>query len=92
MKNRIIPPEKRFKLILSVYLILVKDGKTLLLRRTNTGYEDGNYGLVAGHVDGNENVAFSYFPNSLKIGLAITLATLLAIISFFAYNRFKQVE
>ncbi|HXY18025.1 MAG TPA: NUDIX domain-containing protein, partial [Candidatus Nitrosopolaris sp.] len=50
----VIPPEKRFKLILSVYLILVQDGKTLLLRRQNTGYEDGNYGLVAGHADGNE--------------------------------------
>ncbi|HVS78917.1 MAG TPA: NUDIX domain-containing protein [Candidatus Saccharimonadales bacterium] len=49
-----IPPEKRFKLILSVYLILIKDGKTLLLRRQNTGYEDGNYGLVAGHADGDE--------------------------------------
>lgn len=47
-------PSERFKLILSVYLILVKDGKTLLLRRANTGYEDGNYGLVAGHADGNE--------------------------------------
>lgn len=53
--NNIIPPEKRFKLILSVYLILVRDGKTLLLRRQNTGYEDGNYGLVSGHADGNES-------------------------------------
>jgi len=49
-----IPPEKRFKLILSVYLIAIKDGKVLLLRRQNTGYEDGNYGLVAGHADGDE--------------------------------------
>jgi ADP-ribose pyrophosphatase YjhB (NUDIX family) len=46
--------EDRFKLILSVYIILVKDGKTLLLKRANTGYQDGNYGLVAGHVDGKE--------------------------------------
>jgi 8-oxo-dGTP diphosphatase len=49
-----IPPEMRFKLILSVYIILAKDGKTLLLRRKNTGYEDGNYGLVSGHADGDE--------------------------------------
>ncbi len=50
----IIPPEKRFKLILSVYLIFERDGKVLLLKRQNTGYEDGNYGLVAGHADGDE--------------------------------------
>ena len=55
MKNGIIPPQKRFKLILSLYVIFIKDGKTLLLRRQNTGYEDGNYGLVAGHADGNES-------------------------------------
>lgn len=47
-------PQERFKLILSVYIILVKDSETLLLRRANTGYEDGNYGLVSGHADGNE--------------------------------------
>lgn len=47
-------PKDRFKLILSVYLILISDDKTLLLKRANTGYQDGNYGLVAGHVDGNE--------------------------------------
>lgn len=46
-------PEK-FKLIASVYLLFRKGNKILLLRRCNTGYEDGNYGLVAGHVDGNE--------------------------------------
>jgi len=49
-----VDPETRFKLILSIYLILIKDGKVLLLRRANTGYEDGKYGLPAGHVDGNE--------------------------------------
>ncbi len=41
-------------MIASVYLLLIRDGKILLLRRANTGYEDGNYGLVAGHLDGDE--------------------------------------
>lgn len=36
------------------YLILIKDKKVLLLRRFNTGYEDGRYSLVAGHVDRGE--------------------------------------
>ncbi len=49
-----VDPNTRFKLILSVYLFFIKDGKILLLRRANTGYEDGNYGVPSGHADGGE--------------------------------------
>lgn len=45
---------KRFKLIPSVYLILRQDDKVLLSRRANTGYQDGNYSLIAGHLDEDE--------------------------------------
>jgi len=45
-----------FKLITSVYLILIKDSKILLQRRFNTGYEDGNYSLPAGHLDDGESI------------------------------------
>jgi len=48
--------KERFKLIASVYALFIKDGKILLLRRFQTGYEDGKYGLVAGHVDGKETM------------------------------------
>ncbi|MFA5250331.1 MAG: NUDIX domain-containing protein [Parachlamydiales bacterium] len=37
------------------YLILLKGQKTLLLQRANTGYEDGKYSLIAGHVEDGES-------------------------------------
>lgn len=47
---------ERFKLVTAVHLILIEDEKILLQRRYNTGYQDGNYSVVAGHIDGNESV------------------------------------
>ncbi len=45
---------KRFPYVGSAYLLLIREQKILLLRRANTGFEDGNYGLPAGHMDGGE--------------------------------------
>lgn len=39
----------------AAYLLLIKDGHVLLLRRYNTGFQDGNYSLPAGHVEPGEN-------------------------------------
>ncbi len=50
-----IQKQEKFKYIGSVYLLLIKDDKIVLLKRQNTGYEDGNYGLIAGHMDGGES-------------------------------------
>ena len=47
---------ERFKLVTACHLILIEKNQILLLRRYNTGYEDGNYSVVAGHIDGNESV------------------------------------
>ncbi len=46
--------KKRHQNTSASYLALFKDNKILLLRRFNTGYEDGNYSMVAGHVDSGE--------------------------------------
>lgn len=49
-------PKERFTIIPAVYAILEKDGQILLMRRFNTGYQDGNYSLPAGHLDGKETL------------------------------------
>lgn len=47
---------EKFTVRAAVYLILMKDNKVLLSRRYKTGWMDGMYSLVAGHIDGNEPV------------------------------------
>lgn len=47
---------ERFKMRVAVHLILEQNNKFLLLRRYNTGYEDGNYSVIAGHLNGNETI------------------------------------
>ncbi len=44
----------RFKIYIAVYLVLEKNQQILLLKRANTGYQDGNYSLVSGHLEGAE--------------------------------------
>ena len=44
----------RNKAIPAAYLFLMKEGKILVARRTNTGYQDGNYQVPAGHVEEGE--------------------------------------
>ena len=46
---------ERFRPYAAVYLVLEKDGKILMAKRKNTGYQDGNYSLVSGHLDGGES-------------------------------------
>lgn len=48
---------KKHAFVSAVHLFLMdSSGKILLARRFNTGYEDGNYSVVAGHVEEGETI------------------------------------
>lgn len=47
---------ERLKLKVAVYVFLIKDGKILLGRRMNCGWQDGNYGLPSGHLEPDESL------------------------------------
>lgn len=47
--------KERFKLIAAVFLVLKRGNDILLLQRKNTGYGNGWYSLVAGHVEDGES-------------------------------------
>jgi 8-oxo-dGTP diphosphatase len=60
--------KERFKLVSATHLLLVKERKILLSRRYNTGYEDGNYSVIAGHLDGGEPATLAMVREALEKG------------------------
>lgn len=71
---------ERFKLIAAVHLFLIRDGQVLLARRCNTGYADGQYSVIAGHLDGDEEVATAANREAREeAGIAIAPADLAVV-------------
>lgn len=50
------PQSDRLTLVVDVNVLLNRDGRVLLGRRHNTGFEDGSLHLPAGHLEGGESL------------------------------------
>lgn len=67
----------RFRLVPEVYLFLIENSHILLSRRYQTGYEDGRYSVISGHVDGNEPASLAVIREANEeAGLAIAPSSL----------------
>ena len=93
----------RFQINLAVYLVFRQGKKILLLKRANTGYADGKYSIVAGHVDAGESFVKAAIreakeeagvlvePEDLKLALTLHRQRddgLVYINCFFEVNKF----
>ena len=58
----------------ATYLVLLDGERVLLLRRANTGFEDGNYSLIAGHVEVGESAMEAMIREAREeAGITLTL-------------------
>jgi ADP-ribose pyrophosphatase YjhB (NUDIX family) len=73
-------PRYRPHIIGEVYLFLRHESRVLLSRRFQTGYEDGNYSVPAGHMEGNEEVRAALIREAREeIGIELTLDDLTVV-------------
>lgn len=59
---------ERFRPFVAVHLLLIREGTVLLQRRYNTGWQDGKYGTIAGHIDGNETIRHAMIREAKEEG------------------------
>lgn len=78
-------------MIASAYLLLFKDKKILLARRFQTGYEDGNYSLPAGHVEDNESL-LENLSREVQEEIGLVIDTQKAELSHVMHRKEKDIR
>lgn len=63
----------RFTMRCAVYLVLTKNNKLLVQRRYKTGWMDGRYSLISGHLEGGETTTKVMIREAKQGGLIIIL-------------------
>ncbi|HRN96196.1 MAG TPA: NUDIX domain-containing protein [Candidatus Levybacteria bacterium] len=82
----------KFSLHSAVYVMLEKDNQVLMLRRHNTGWEDGKYTLPAGHLDGGESVKTAAIREAKEeIGVDISEDDLEVVHILHAITNFEYI-
>ncbi len=84
--------KERFKLTPYVSLVLRKGNDILLLRRYNTGYDDGLFTCASGGVDGNESITQATIRESYEeLGIKVE-AEDLRVVHVLHIKRVDQKE
>jgi len=83
----------RSKFPVAVHLFFLRDNQILLIRRFNTGYEDGNYSVVAGHVDAGETVTQAAIREAMEeVGVVLEPADLQVVHVMNRKSRDERVD
>lgn len=72
---------ERKKVNVAAYLLLEKDGKFLFLKRQNTGYRDGDFGMPSGHLEDDESLDECIKREAMEeIGITVSDVELLVVV------------
>ena len=83
----------RHRVAFAVYLLIERDSEILLLRRANSGWNDGKYTLVAGHVDAGESARTAMVREAAEeVGISLGQEDLDLVHTMYRNDRDPYVD